>query len=410
MDDSTPRITLLGNNAGRNVGDMAIMSSILESISRRLPGARFYVPSTNPAWTRANYGKRYKVRALSVMPWTASLRLLGVPTLYAMASSDIALICDGIIFGNRLLNPAFNYLITLVLLVPLARLLGCRMVCYSCGIGPLRSAASRLLARWTINGCDLVMMRDPQSVALARQIGVTRPIELTGDPAFVNPVSPDERAELILRRTGVDPAAPLLAINVTAYMDQWLKEDERLARGAELIPMLAEGINQARERVRTPFVPLVVATHPMDEAICRRLATQVHGRMLLGPSYLSHDVQAVLRRCGMLLGMRFHSLVLAAAVNTPVMALVYAPKVRGLMRDLQCEDVALELADLDPSLLSEAIARAWDARHELRARQAPAVQGMKDGAERAADLLTQRYFGDIAQAWDVRHEARNLRE
>ena len=80
MHDRNPRLTLLGNNAGRNVGDMAIMSSIMECFSKRMPGAEFYVPSTSPEWTRRNYGARYKVRALTVMPWTGSLPLLGLPT------------------------------------------------------------------------------------------------------------------------------------------------------------------------------------------------------------------------------------------------------------------------------------------------------------------------------------------
>src|SRR5690606_29265029 len=131
MKGKFPRITLLGNNAGRNLGDMAILSSILSSLARHLPAARFYVPSTNPQWTRQHYGDRFDVKALNVMPWTGSVRLLGVPTLGALAASDVAMICDGIIFGNRLFNPAFNYLITLVALVPLARLLRCRVVCYS---------------------------------------------------------------------------------------------------------------------------------------------------------------------------------------------------------------------------------------------------------------------------------------
>lgn len=387
-----PRLTLLGNNAGRNVGDMAIMSSIMESITKRLPGAQFYVPSTNPEWTRRNYGARFKVRALNVMPWTASLRLLGLPTLYALATSDIALICDGIIFGNRLFNPAFNYLITLVFIVPLARLLGCKVVCYSCGIGPLGSAISRRLAKWTINGCDLVMMRDRDSVALARQVGVTRPIELTGDPAFINPVSSDERACDILRGLGIDAATPILAVNVTAYLDRWLRKDERLSEGTDLIRQLAEGISVAQRQVHYQFVPLVIATHPMDEDICRALAAQIGGKVLLCSSFLSHDIQAVLRRCGMLLGMRFHSLVLASSVMTPVMALVYAPKVRGYMRSLECDDVALELAGLTPAVLAERLAWAWDRREELRSRQAPHIQNMKAGAERAADTLLQRYF------------------
>lgn len=392
MKGTHPRITLLGNNSGRNLGDMAIMSSILESLSKRLPNAEFFVPSIKPEWTEQHYGTRYNVKAIDVMPWTGSIRLLGIPTLRCLAQSDCALICDGIIFGKKLFNPAFNYLITLVFLVPLARLLGCKMVCYSTGIGPFPSWISRLLAKWTINGCDLVMMRERDSEALCKEIGVTQPIELTGDAAFINPVSSEETANTIIREIGLDPAKPLLAINATSYLDTWLTSSERLSNPHSFIDTVAEGIRKAQEAVKERFQPVVVCTHPMDETTCKELAEKVDGALLTNTRYLSHDIQAVLQKCGLLVGMRFHSIVLASSVETPVIGLIYAPKVRGYLRLLKCEEFGLELAKVTPETLSETLVRAWDARAQLQQQQRPTIRDLKAGAEHAADLLVSRYY------------------
>jgi polysaccharide pyruvyl transferase WcaK-like protein len=397
MKGSHPRITLLGNNSGRNLGDMAIMSSIMESLSKRLPDAEFYVPSINPEWTKKHYGHRYNVRAVNVMPWTLSLRLLGLPTLACLAKSDVALICDGIIFGKKLFNPAFNYLITLVFLVPLARLLGCKMVCYSTGIGPFPSAISRLFAKWTINGCDLVMMRERDSEKLTKEIGVTQPVELTGDAAFINPVSDDSVAVNIMREIGLDPEKPTLAINATAYLDSWLNPNERLQDPKGLLKTISEGVKRAQAAVKDTFQPMIFCTHPMDEATCRELAEMCGGKVLTNSTYLSHDLQAVIRRCGVLVGMRFHSIVLASSVETPVVGLIYAPKVRGYLRLLQCEDYSLELASLTPQLLGDKLTAAWNARKELQERQRPIIGDLKEGAEHAADLLCSRYFGDARE-------------
>jgi len=392
MKGPHPRITLLGNNSGRNLGDMAIMSSIMESISARCPDAEFFVPTIKPSWVKEHYGERYNVKAVDVMPWTLSIRLLGLPTLRCLAKSDCALICDGIIFGKKLFNPAFNYLITLVFLVPLARLLGCKMVAYSCGIGPFQSWISRLLAKWTINGCDIVMMRERDSEKLAKEIGVTKPIELTGDAAFINPVSSDETAISIQRELGLDPFKPVLAINATAYLDSWLKAEERLANPQSFLSMLADAIKRAQAAVREPFQPMIVCTHPMDEKSCRELASMVAGKVLNNTKYLSHDIQAVMRRCGLLVGMRFHSIVLASSVEIPVVGLIYAPKVRGYLRLLKCEDYGLELASLNAENLGAKLAEAWDAREALQERQRPIIKELKAGAEYAADLLVSRYF------------------
>lgn len=398
MSRRHPRITLLGNNAGRNLGDMAILSSILFSLARRLPGVRFYVPSTNPQWTRRHYGAQFDLRARSVMPWTGSIRLLGVPTLSAFAASDVVLICDGIIFGNMLFNPAFNYLITLVLLVPLARLFGCKVVCYSGGIGPFPSAISRRLARWTLNGCDLVMLRERDSARLARTLGVSRPIEVTGDAAFINPVSDDGQASRILRQLGIDTKASILAINVTAYMDRWLAAGEKMARDADLLTTVAEGIRRAQAVVPGSFVPLVICTQPMDQRVSQRLAAAIGARVLSNDTWLSHDIQAVMRRCQLMMGMRFHSLVLASAVGTPVIALNYAPKVRNYMRLLGCEEFGLELANVTPESVQANLVNAWRQREGLRLRQAEVVREQKAGAERAADLLVTRYFPQAMSA------------
>lgn len=392
MKGSHPRITLLGNNSGRNLGDMAIMSSIMESLSKRLPDAEFFVPTINPTWVKEHYGSKYNVRAVDVMPWTLSVRLLGLPTLRCLAKSDCALICDGIIFGKKLFNPAFNYLITLVFLVPLARLLGCKMVCYSTGIGPFPSWVSRLFAKWTINGCDLVMMRERDSEKLTKEIGVTQPVELTGDAAFINPVSSDATAVTIMKEIGLNPEKPVLAINATSYLDTWLTAKERLADPKAFLKMVAAGVKRAQGAVQDRFQTLVVCTHPMDEATCRELAQLVDGHVITNSKYLSHDIQAVLRRCGLLVGMRFHSIVLASSVETPVVGLIYAPKVRGYLRLLECEDYGLELASLTEESLGTTLARAWNDRAALKARQEPIIRDLKAGAEHAADLLVHRYY------------------
>ena len=401
MKGSHPRITLLGNNSGRNLGDMAIMSSIMESLSKRLPNAEFYVPTIKPSWVKEHYGSKYNVRAINVMPWTLSLRLLGLPTLRCLAKSDCALICDGIIFGKKLFNPAFNYLITLVFLVPLGRLLGCKMVCYSTGIGPFPSWVSRLFAKWTINGCDLVMMRERDSEKLTKEIGVTQPVELTGDAAFINPVSSDATAVAIMKEIGLNPEKPVLAINATSYLDTWLSSSERLADPKSFLKLVAAGIRRAQESVRDRFQPLVVCTHPMDEATCQELTKLVGGNLITNTTYLSHDIQAVLRRCGLLVGMRFHSIVLASSVETPVVGLIYAPKVRGYLRLLNCEDYGLELASLNEEVLGTKLAQAWDDRAALKARQVPIIRDLKAGAEHAADLLVHRYFAPQGVAQPV---------
>jgi polysaccharide pyruvyl transferase WcaK-like protein len=387
-----PRITLLGNNSGRNLGDAAILSSILENLSQELPTAEFYCPTIAPKWVEKHYGKQYNIKALDVMPWTASIRLLGIPTLRAMAKSDVALICDGIIFGKKLLNPAFNYLITLVFLVPLARLLNCKVICFNCGIGPFPSKLSEWCARSVLSGSSLVTMREEDSTELARAVGYEGPVELTGDSAFINPVSTEERAKQILTEKKANLAIPALGINVTGYIDSWLKKEEKLSDRSAFLDALADGILKAHEKINSPVQNILFSTHPMDEAFTKALADKIGAVVIDNSEFLSHDIQAVMRHCELLMGMRFHSLVLASAVETPVVGLIYAPKVRSFMKDLQCQEFGIELNAVEAESLGQTLSTAWLQRSELKQKQKVVIDRFKSGAYQAGSWLAERFF------------------
>jgi len=392
MKKQHPTILLLGNNSGRNLGDAAILSAILETVTKEMPDAQFLVPSIKPQFIDAHYGAQYNVKGINCMPWTGSLRLFGLPTVAAIARSDAALICDGIIFGKGFWNPAFNFLITLFLLLPFFKLFKCKLVCYNCGIGPFPSAVSRKAARIVMDGSDLVTLRDEDSKQLAEDIGVTQPLLVTGDSAFTKPVSSDDRAQEILEENGIPLDAPLLGINVTVYIDSWLKPEERVAGADTLLHKIAEAAERLKEAAGA--YPVIFSTQPMDEATSHKLGKMINAPVIDNSRYLSHDIQAVMRRCELLVGMRFHSLVLASAVGVPVVGMIYAPKVRGYLRLLRCAEYGLELQDITSGALFAKLPKAWSERIQVKTRQQEIVKGLTHGAESAARLLREVITGE----------------
>ena len=395
MKGTHPVITLLGSNSGNNLGDAAILSSILEHLTRELPTSEFIVPTTKPSFINTHYSKRYNVKAISMMPWTASIRFVGVPTFVSLWKSDVALICDGILFGKKLWNPFFNWLIALIFVVPYARLVNCKVVCYCTGIGPFKSKISQVMARWVLNGCDLVIMRENDSKKLTEDLGCIHPVEVTGDAAFINPVSDESRGKDVSKELGLDFSKPTLGINVTKYMDTWLNENEKIQDKDAFLKMLATGIKNARTNLGENFQTVVFCTHPMDEGAATELATHLDGLKVFNSKYLSHDIQAVMRQCELFVGMRFHSVVLASAVDVPIIGLIYMPKVRGYMRLLECEDYSLELGKLTLESFTAAIEKGWKERAALKSRQKKTVDELKAGALRAAARIREQYFPEI---------------
>jgi len=389
MKGTHPVITLLGSHSGNNLGDAAILSSILESFTKLLPHAEFLVPSPKPEFIDNNYGKKYNAKGIDIMPKTLSVRFFGFPTFKALYKSDIALILDGIIFGKQLFNPAFNFLIVLVFVVPIARMLGCKVVCYSCGIGPFPVIFSKTLAKWTLNACDLVIMRENDSKKLAEDIGVTKPITVTGDAAFINPVSDDSVGKEILSNHGAS-SGPYIGLNVTSYFDGWLAPHERLSSKEAFLEILEGAFSEVSKSTGAKIV--LFSTHPMDDPAVDFLGAKLNAVIVKNKEFLSHDIQAAMRQCDLFVGMRFHSIILASAVEVPVVALLYAPKVKGYMRQLGCEDLGLELHKLTKENLTQSLLSAWESRTEIKQKQKAVIDTLKEGAQRAAQTVAQRYF------------------
>ena len=399
MKSKHPKIILLGNNSGNNLGDAAIMSSIMDSVEKELPDAEFIVPSVKPSFISENYGERYNVKAVDAMPWTGSLRLFGIPTMYHMAKSDVALICDGIIFGKKLFNPAFNFLITLILLLPWAKLVNCKLVCYGCGIGPFPTKISALFAKWLMNGCDLITLRDGDSLDLAKEIGVTQEMILTADVAPINPVSDDTVADEILASFGIPNEQKLLGINITRYLDEWLyDEDKKLNDKQALIIEIADSVKLANEKLGNEFKPLVFSTQPMDDDVCNKLADLLDTKLVTNSIWLSHDIQAVMKRCKLFMGMRVHSLYLSSAVGCPILGMIYAPKVRSYLKQLKTSELGTELVDIEKHSFSDYLVKCWQEKTNIQTKQQKIVEEIKYQGKRTVKLLVERFYSDTSAA------------
>jgi polysaccharide pyruvyl transferase WcaK-like protein len=84
-------------------------------------------------------------------------------------------------------------------------------------------------------------------------------------------------------------------------------------------------------------------------------------------------------------GMRLHFLIFAALRGTPFAALPYAPKVLGLLEDLEIE--APPLADIGIGHLIARIDRSWDTREQIRAKIGRQLPGLKSRARQTNEFL-----------------------
>ena len=111
------RITVLGNNSGRNAGDAAILGNMLRDISEVYPDVLFKITTTHPGFIHKHFGK-FNIKTVPLLPWYGAIKNFGIPLAHAMLNTDLVLICDNILFDRKFYNPLFNNLSSIALVAP----------------------------------------------------------------------------------------------------------------------------------------------------------------------------------------------------------------------------------------------------------------------------------------------------
>ncbi len=387
------RVCVIGSNSGRNAGDAAILSSIIRNVLRYKPETTFDVPVPRK---RDLFGRftTQAVKAVPMMPWNLSLRFLGLPTFLSIARSDVMLITDGIIFDVKLLNPLFNFLLYLTVLVPFAKLCGTKVVGLLIGVGPLDSSLGRRWARMVCNLCDDVFVRENDSERLLIEVGVKPDlITVYADAALVDVPEPSDRGDAILAEHGLSPNDLIIGINVNTYLDRWLSQSEGVDCDGFMLE-LASAMDSLIDD--EGFKVAMVLTQIMDVDFARKVLALSRHRdeiaVIGNDRYSAEELMAAMSKMRYFAGMRVHSLILASAMNVPCIGLAYAPKVRHFMDLMHTPESIIELASFKGDELVSQIRRLVGHDVEIRASYEARVSELKHKADEGFRAFCDKYL------------------
>ncbi|MBN1269126.1 MAG: polysaccharide pyruvyl transferase family protein [Kiritimatiellae bacterium] len=391
--------TLLGSSSGRNAGDAALIAGIMDSVDTACGAPLTYeIPTIRPAYIRDHYHNN--TRAVSMMPWSLSVKMLGVPTLRSILRTDVTLIFDAILFDRALFNPLFNFMSTLYLLLPIARKRGKRLGCYDVGTGPVNTAPGRKILRELAEMMDFITVRDQASYDILRDIGVKNPrILVAADAALNVRPAPEARAVEILQGLGLDPAEEILGININAYLDTWAGPGVEPMGKEKFLSVYAAALNRVAKEIDAPM--LFVCTQHLDVSITRELMDRVTARKKVLFTNVEHDhyeVKAVLGRLALLFGMRLHCMILASGGLTPIVGLAYQPKIDHYYESLGLSEWSLSFKDFSEDALVRHIRAGWEKRHELREHLGRRIPIQQRKADRAAELIAAIHRGEDIDA------------
>lgn len=405
-------ITLLGSASGRNAGDAALLSSIMDTVDAACENRLLYeIPTINPEFIWKTYENR--VRPVSIMPWNLSAKLFGLTTYQSLMRTDLSLVFDATLFDRSLYNPLFNFLSSYYALLPQAKKRGKKMACYTVTVGPCRTPKGKDMLKSVLEMMDFITVRDQDSIDEMRDAGVQNPnVIITNDIALQTTPSSKERLDQVCKEIGLTFEKEIIALNINPYFDSWAGLNRTPITKETFVKTYTDAINTALKDVDATI--LFVSTQHLDESLTREIMAGVrtkHKKVLLSNKKYSHfDIRGIMEKVSLLFAMRLHCLILTSAGHTPISSLNYLPKVTTYMKSLGLTDYSMGFENFSTEALVSHIQKSWENRGAIRAELDARIPRMKSESLRAAELTAALYRGESPEALIKKYQSEQLQK
>lgn len=363
--DRVYKIGISGSYGGLNLGDEAILQSIVAQLRAAVP-CEITVFSRDAKDTVA----RHKVER------TVAVRDLSRDeVLPEIAELDLFILGGGGILYD---DAAPVYLRE----VALAQEQHVPVLVYAVSAGPLHNEAARTLVRDTLSRVDAVTVRERRARQLLEEVGV-REIEVTADPAFL--LEPDPLPGEALQREGLNENRRLIGLSVREPGSAAPDIDE-----THYHALLANAADYMVDRLEADLVFVPMEPRQKDTQHCHAVVSRMahaHRATVLKGEYTSGQLLSLMSHFDFAVGMRLHFLIFAALSRVPFVALPYSSKVAGFLEDLE---IAMPpLKQVNAGQLIAYIDRWWDLRRNLQARLEKTVPEIQARARRTNEIALQ---------------------
>lgn len=358
MSREEPVIAISGVTLTGNMGGVAMLRTAVAQMSRLVPGASFRLLSISPGNDlRAAQLPRVEVvpaRAmkligvympLSIVAWplmrlqAVRKALCVIPYFRALDQADIVVDLCGIAFVDRRGLPLLAYnvaccLPAIVMGTPIAKL--------SQALGPFETRLNRVIARFVLTRCGLIVARGARSRRHLEALGFSNP-RMLPDVTFAMEITDEDRlaARARLRESGIGPApvvvSPSEVVNrlcARAGIDfeaKFARFLARLAAAGYQVLLLPHSL--ARDRSKNN-----------DVELCRRLRARAdtEGRVHLLEAESPELLRAIIGEAVIFVGCRFHSVVGALATGVPALIIGWSHKYQEMAAALGADGHAMD--------------------------------------------------------------------
>lgn len=274
------------------------------------------------------------------------------------------------------------------------------VVIYAESIGPFKRWWNRAIARYLLNRCKLITLREEISHRYVKEIGINKtPIYVTADSAFNLESSSVQRVKEILEKEGIgEQDWPLIGITISglisrygfpslrAYEDKYRRYNEIMA---QLIDHLVKDLNAI-------VVLIPHATGPdSDDRVaaadaCKLVKNKQRVVSIKG-EYTPEETKGIIGQCDLFIGARMHATIASTSMGVPTVAIAYSHKYHGIIGEmLGYEQYVLDVRkNFNSDDLIRVVDDVWKNRVKIRKELESKMEDIKKRALLNAKLVKE---------------------
>ncbi|MCL2619793.1 MAG: polysaccharide pyruvyl transferase CsaB [Defluviitaleaceae bacterium] len=298
-----------GYYGSNNHGDDALLRAIIEDLRNINPNIKISVISKRPKETEGIYNVntlyRFNLPAIIGALKKTNLLIMGGGSLIQDLTSTRSLIYYVFVMNQAAKNRA-------------------KIMLYANGIGPLTQDKNKHRAVDALEKTEEITLRDAGSLKTLEDLRLKNSnVQVTADAAFRFRQADDAGAKVLLDKIHL-VGNRYFCVSLRGWRS--LKDD--------FITEMVVFCDHMMEK--HGIAPLFIPMQPSNDA---EISTKILEKISYKGYYLEDDftieeVLAIIGGAEFMIGMRLHSIIYAANAATPVVGLVYDPKVSAMMEDL----------------------------------------------------------------------------
>lgn len=339
MIQNKEKIVICGHYGATNIGDEAILASLLQNLKKAKPLAEITVLSYNPSNTK----EFHDIESNYLIPLGFRSLFRGIFRGELFKSLKIIKNCDKFILGGGGLFTDEKLFAVFLWGIHAFWALRYKKPLYMIGqsVGPLKSRIGKWITKKAFNKAKMISVRDIESKNLLEKLNVKKEINVMPDLVFGLDFEDgkfDENLNKIIEQN-----------NLKGYflisLRPWIKNSQKLYKNIEqVIARIVE-----KEKLLPIFIPFQTV-HQNDEELMHNILEQSHAKypfLIKKFDQNIFNIIQLIKQSKFVIGMRLHSIIFSIIAMTPFVAISYSSKVKNLLKDLKFQDLIIDKFETD---------------------------------------------------------------